>query len=916
MSLALALDRSSPRPLRDQLAAQLHAAIASERLAPGVVLPATRALALHLGVSRGVVVDAYADLRQQGLVVGRARSLPRVAEARVSAVPSVSVIPPVPRLDLSASGADPALFPRRAWGVALQSALQEVPDRLLGETAAAGREPLRQALAEHLARSRGATASAVCVVVCQGATQAIDVACRLLAESGARAVAVEDPCAAHVREAVRAAGLESVPIPVDADGIVVERIGGVDAVIVAPAHQFPTGAVLSPARRTALLASGLTVIEDDRGAEHRYDGSPPAALQGSAPDRVLLAGSLSQSLAAGLRLGWLLVPAALVERATRLRARLDGGSPVLEQLALARLIETAGLDRHVRLTRAEYGRRRTALLAAIADLLPEVEVHGSLAGLHVALHLPAPVDRSLLAARALADRVRIETTDEHRASPERTSEALVVGYARIAPVSAPFAVRAIRRLIDPYEMARAPRNRARRIPAPGAPIPAEAMPGDVAVELSVLALDAYGAADVAAIASVVRACRADLVGLQNASGGTERIAAALGWRYWDSAHHLVSRLPLLRPAGRLHVLVEAAPGRYVAHANVYLSGDLYGPQQVIAGASPGRVAEIESRIRVPGIAPVLSELRALVSQGVPAQISGGFNAPAGRGWPVADALVAAGFADAADDAMGDTWPVPGFPADASEGSDRIDGIVVAGPVDVLACELVGEPGGPGVSIACVPWPSDHRAVVARLRVVPARIAPFAAPQRAVVAAGEPVRVVLAGQAEPGGRVVLVAAGGDLGRPVRRRAVVDAGPDGIVSLPSSGLRAGAYDVVRLAEDGRERSRSAVWISAGAAPVLSTGRRRYREGEGIELSWRDAPGNRWDWVGIYPEEADPSREEPLFYRFCNARPSGSITLAEHVPPGAYVAALMLDDGYEVLALATLEVRARAEQQPVQS
>ena len=90
------------------------------------------------------------------------------------------------------------------------------------------------------------------------------------------------------------------------------------------------------------------------------------------------------------------------------------------------------------------------------------------------------------------------------------------------------------------------------------------------------------------------------------------------------------------------------------------------------------------------------------------------------------------------------------------------------------------------------------------------------------------------------------------------------------------------------------------------MISAGRRRYREGEGIELSWREAPGNRWDWVGIYPDGADPSREEPLFYRFCGARPSGSLTISEHVPPGAYLATLMLDDGYEVLALAAFEVR----------
>ena len=909
IDLAVELDRTGLDPLRDQLGAQLRAAILAGRLAPGTVLPATRPLAAHLGVSRGVVVDAYADLRQQGLVVLRPRSLPRVAEL-TGAAASETAAPaaPMPRLDLATPGADPALFPRREWSAALRFALQVAPDRTLGELAPAGQEPLRQALAEHLARVRGAVASADRIVVCQGATQAIEVACRVLAAGGARSVAVEDPCRPQVRAAALRAGLVVVPVAVDRDGIVVAQVGGVDAVIVSPAHQFPSGAVLSRERRDALLATGLAVLEDDRGSDHRYGGAPPPGLQGEAQDRVLLAGSVSQSLAPGLRLGWLLVPSALARETVERRGELDGGSPALEQLALARMLETAAFDRHLRRARAEYARRRAALLEALSDLLPDVEPRGADAGLHLVLELPEPIDRAVLAARAADDRVRITTTTEHRAKPTRRADALVVQYARIPPVAAPLAARAIRRLLDPSELARVPRLRAHRVPGPGTPLLESALPGDVEVELAVLALDVYGAerASLPAYAEVIRASGADVVGLQNASGRTRQLAEQLGWRHWDAAHHVISRFPLLRVTGSLYVLVEPVPGRYVAHANIYLSGDLYGPAQVIAGASPGRVAEIERRVRVPGIAPVLGELSVLAAQGVPILITGGFNAPCGSGWPVADAIAAAGFVDAAAAQDAPTWPVAGFPLDRDEGADRIDSVITGGPVDVCSTTLVGEPGGPGVQLAHDPWPSDHRAVLARLRMVPARLAPFAGALHEVVAVGEAVRVALAGLPEPGGRVALVAAGGDAGRPVRRRAVADAGADGRVALPTTGLRPGAYELVRVAADGAERSRSPVWLSAGAPPVISAGRRRYREGEGIELSWREAPGNRWDWVGIYPDGADPSREEPLFYRFCGARPSGSLTISEHVPPGAYLATLMLDDGYEVLALAAFEVR----------
>ena len=908
IDLAVELDRTGMLPLRDQLGAQLRAAILAGRLAPGAVLPATRSLALHLGVSRGVVVDAYADLRQQGLVVLQARSLPRVAElAPAVAGPAAPAVSP-PRLDLATAGADPALFPRREWSAALRVALQVAPDRTLGELAPAGQEPLRRALAGHLARVRGAVASAERVVVCQGATQAIEVACRVLRAGGARSLAVEDPCCPLARAAARRAGLEVVPVALDREGLLVARLPAVDAVLVSPAHQFPSGAVLSRERRAALLATGLMLIEDDRGSDHRYDGAPPPGLQGLAEDRVLLAGSVSQSLAPALRLGWLLVPAALAAPAVALRGELDGGSPALEQLALAQLFETAAYDRHLRRARAEYARRREALLEALADLLPDLEPSGTAAGLHLVLELPVPLDRAVLAARAAADRVRIATTSEHRAAPRRTADALVVQYGRVAPVAAPLAARAIRRLLDPAETARVPRLHAHRVPGPGAPPHEEAMPGDVEVELAVLALDLYAAdgPSVPAFAEVIRLAGADVVGLQNASGRTRQLAEALGWRHWDAAHHVISRFPLLRVTGSLHVLVEASPGRYVAHANIYLSGDLYGPAQVIAGASPGRVAEIERRVRVPGIAPVLGELAQLAGQGVPAVITGGFNAPCGPGWPVADAIAAAGFSDAAAGQEAPTWPVAGFPAGPDEGADRIDAVIVGGPAEVVSTCVVGEAGGPAVELAQDPWPSDHRAVLARVRCVPARLAPFAGALHEVVAVGEAVRVALAGLPDPDGRVALVAAGGDPARPVRRRAVQDAGADGRLALPTAGLRPGAYELVRVAADGAERSRSPVWLSAGAPPVISAGRRRYREGEGIELSWREAPGNRWDWVGIYPGGADPSREEPLYYRFCGARPSGSLTISEHVPPGAYLATLMLDDGYEVLAVAAFDVR----------
>jgi GntR family transcriptional regulator/MocR family aminotransferase len=818
------------------------------------------------------------------------------------------VLTPPARFELVPRGADPALFPRRAWAAAVRDALQAAPDRALGDLEPAGAPALRRALAEHLGRSRGAVVGADRVVVCQGATQAVAVALAVVAAAGVRTVGLEDPCRPEVRAAAARAGLVVVPVPVGPDGLALERLTGVAAVVVAPAHQHPTGSVLSAAHRERLLASELLIIEDDRGAAHRYDGPPPAVLQGAAPERVLLVGSVSDALAAGLRLGWVVVPRHLVASATALRGALDGGSPVIDQLALAALLDSAAYDRHLRVVRAEYRRRREALLEALADQLPDVIVHGDRAGLHLAIDLSMPIDRVTLTERLAREQVDVGLLEDDLAVPRRSVRTLVVSYARLAPVAALPAARALRRAIDPVADARPSRGRARREPPVVTGARPAAAPGTESAAIGVLALDVRGVedADVAAIVAAIRASGADLVGLQNAAGGTERLARALGWAHWDAAHHVVSRFPLLRPAGRLHLLVEVAPDRFCAHANTYLSSHLYGPAQVIAGVSPGRVAAIERRVRLPELAPVLGELRGLVASGVPIVMTGGFNTPLDPGWPVPDAIAEAGFIDAFGDRPGATWPVPGFPVDPLDGSDRIDGVVVGGPVEVLRALLVGEPGGPDVELEVDPWRGDHRAVAARLRVVPAIVAPFAAPQRAIVAIGEPLRVALAGADEASGRVILVSADGDAGRPLRRRAVADVGVDGTLALPTAGLRPGAYDVIRQDDRRRERSRSRVWLSAGAAPAISAGRRRYRVAEPLALSWRDGPGNRWDWVGVYPEGADPTREEPMMFRFCGAQPSGALVLEERLPPGRYLATLMLDDGYDVLAVTAFEVR----------
>lgn len=262
-----------------------------------------------------------------------------------------------------------------------------------------GSSALREVVAGYLRRVRGAAADPARTVVCSGYAQGLSLALRALARTGARVVAYEDPGGpATATAAAEAAGLTAVPVPVDEDGADVRALDatGARAVIVTPAHQWPTGVVLAPARRHALIEwaerRDAYVIEDDYDAEFRYDREPVGALQGLAADRVISVGTVSKSLVPALRLGWLLCPQALTESLTDLKRIADRGSPSLDQLALARLIESGRYDRHLRRMRTTYATRRTALVSALAQHAPAVRLSGLAAGFHAVAHLPSGVE--------------------------------------------------------------------------------------------------------------------------------------------------------------------------------------------------------------------------------------------------------------------------------------------------------------------------------------------------------------------------------------------------------------------------------------------------------------------------------------------------------------------------------------------
>ncbi|MDK9499870.1 PLP-dependent aminotransferase family protein [Streptomyces katrae] len=428
------------RGLRAALTEALREAARSGRLAPGTRLPSSRSFAADLGIARNTVAEAYAELVAEGWLTARQGSGTRVAErARVRRTvgapqvrrparrgPAYSLVPGTP--DLGA-------FPRAAWLAAARRALTAAPNEAFGYAVdVRGRPELREALAGYLARARGVYADPDRIVLCAGFAHALQLLGGVLRGRRVREVAVEGYSLDVHRDLLAGAGLTTRPLWVDEAGARTPDLAGLGprtgAVLLTPAHQFPTGAALTPARRAAAVdwarSTGGLILEDDYDGEFRYDRQPVGALQGLDPDRVVYLGTASKSLAPGLRMGWMVLPPDLLEEVLAAKGAVDWTSSALDQLTLAEFITSGAYDRHVRGMRLRYRRRRDDLVAAVSGRVP---VSGIAAGLHAVLDLPPGTERSLVQAAAWQD-LALEGLARFRHPDSRmpAREALVVGY--------------------------------------------------------------------------------------------------------------------------------------------------------------------------------------------------------------------------------------------------------------------------------------------------------------------------------------------------------------------------------------------------------------------------------------------------------------------------------------------------------
>lgn len=511
---ALRLDRTSPRPLHEQVTGQLRRLILRGALPPGTRLPPSREAARELGVSRKLVVLAYEQLRAEGYLEARVgsgtrvrpslpahllrpemRSGPAGSPASGSSAPAspasastsprpplrTAATPPPPRLSrqgarLAASrkvpdrapvvrGAfrpgttSPGDFPVRTWTRISGALWRDQGPALIHYGDGRGLPALREAIADHVRRYRAVRCTSAQVMVTSGSQQALDLVARMLVDPD-DPVGLEEPGYRGARLALSAAGAHLHPIPVDGEGLRVPDASAGEPplpplrlVYTTPSHQYPLGTTLTLERRLRLLEwareTGAWIVEDDYDSEFRYESRPLPALQGlDDAGRVIYVGTLSKVLAPGLRVGFLVLPEALVEPFRAARAAVDVHSPLVLQATMAEFIQQGHLERHIARLRGVHDERRETLRAALTTRLGGLlELVGGEAGLHLTALLPRGVDDRRISV--LAGHRGIEApalSDYCLGAPERTG--LVLGYGGVAAGEIPAAVDRLAAAVD------------------------------------------------------------------------------------------------------------------------------------------------------------------------------------------------------------------------------------------------------------------------------------------------------------------------------------------------------------------------------------------------------------------------------------------------------------------------------------
>ncbi len=457
-SIAIVLPKAEEGGLVKALHRQLRSAIVEGRLAAGSALPSSRRAAAALGLSRNTVVAAYDLLIAEGYLVARTNARPVVADigarraARVSKAnlasrraliathwqsPTLAAAPVLPERSFRLGMAEHRFFPHEVWRRLAGRAWRQWSKQAFAYPPVEGVPALREAIAQHVAFSRAVACGADEVIVTSGAQQAFDLLARLLVTPGRTCVAVEEPGYPPLRHAFLAAGARLLPVPVDNEGLRVDRLpADARVVCVTPSHQSPTGVALSLARRAALLAHArehdMLVIEDDYDGEFRYGGRALDALQTLDREaRVFYVGTFTKSLFPAVNTGFVVAPGWAREALLVVKRAGESHAPGPLQQTLAAFIRDGHLARHVRKMTPIYAQRRDAVLEALRahfdDRLLPVP---SIAGLHLAARVAQGVDLRALSEALSRCTPGAQTVADYSMQPKAPAM-VVFGYGAI-----------------------------------------------------------------------------------------------------------------------------------------------------------------------------------------------------------------------------------------------------------------------------------------------------------------------------------------------------------------------------------------------------------------------------------------------------------------------------------------------------
>jgi GntR family transcriptional regulator/MocR family aminotransferase len=472
--LPIALDLTAATSLQSQIIEQIRSAIVHGTISPGAALPSSRELAQTLQISRKTAVLAYQRLEEEGYVSIKHGAGTYISEMLpescissglqtrspesgkqykkakfpdvVTQVGTLNMVQHGPtnlQFDFWYGGVNWRNFPLREWRQLLIENLSRTSMNVSGYGPPEGIMELRQAIAEHVSRSRAIPATAQQVVITSGSQEAFNLISRLFVQAGTRVV-VENPCYSGAALVFKSFGADLLPVDVDASGLRTDLLQdcGATLVYVTPSHQFPTGVTMSAERRLSLLHwaedNGAYIVEDDYDSDFRYDGPPFAALAGIERNAsVIYVGTFSKSLGSGLRTGYLIVPEQLIEPMRRIKALANYGHPWLEQIMLADLINSGGFARHLRRIRRANSDCRAAMLESLHENFGAVQVSGSEAGMHVMWTLPRYFPPAEDIVRIAAENgigvYTLTSAGAFEADQKKKTHALVLGYSALTP---------------------------------------------------------------------------------------------------------------------------------------------------------------------------------------------------------------------------------------------------------------------------------------------------------------------------------------------------------------------------------------------------------------------------------------------------------------------------------------------------